>query len=45
MSQIAMVKVPHLPELSAGTIFKTAMCKLRFREYLPDNDYEKPLNR
>ena len=45
MNDVAMVRVPNLPELSAINIFRIAMMKIRFREYLPDVDIEKALNR
>lgn len=45
MSQIAMVRVPHLPELSASNILRTAMSMNKFRSYLPDVDHDKVMNR
>jgi hypothetical protein len=39
------VNVPHFVELSATRVHFLALDDRRIRDYLPDNDSEKPINR
>jgi hypothetical protein len=40
-----MVKVPHFVELSASRVYKMAMAIHTIAAYLPDHDFERPINR
>ena len=40
-----MVKVPHFVELSASRVYKMAMGIHTIAAYLPDHDFERPINR
>ena len=40
-----IIKVPHFLELSSTRVYVLAMADGRIREYLPDYEHEKPINR
>ena len=40
-----MVKVPHFVELSASRVYRMAMEIHTTAAYLPDHDFERPINR
>jgi hypothetical protein len=42
---VKIIKVPHFLELSSTRVYVLAMGDPRIREYLPDYEHEKPINR
>ena len=40
-----IIKVPHFLELSSTRVYVLALGDRRIREYLPDYEHEKPINR
>jgi hypothetical protein len=42
---VKIIKVPHFLELSSTRVYVLAMSDTRIRDYLPDYEHEKPINR
>ncbi len=40
-----IIKVPHFLELSSTRVYVLALGDRRIRDYLPDYEHEKPINR
>jgi len=42
---VKIIKVPHFLELSSTRVYVLALGDRRIRDYLPDYEHEKPINR